>query len=36
LGWLRWCFASQQPERLRQGAKRLAGWLQQNGARPEL
>jgi aspartate/methionine/tyrosine aminotransferase len=30
LGWLRWCFASQQPERLRQGVQRLAVWLVQN------
>jgi aspartate/methionine/tyrosine aminotransferase len=29
-GWLRWCFASQQPERLRQGVRRLAAWLAQN------
>ena len=29
-GWLRWCFASQQPERLRQGVHRLAVWLAQN------
>ena len=29
-GWLRWCFASQQPERLRQGVQRLAVWLAQN------
>ena len=29
-GWLRWCFASQQPERLRQGVQRLAIWLAQN------
>ncbi|MES2398924.1 MAG: pyridoxal phosphate-dependent aminotransferase [Pseudomonadota bacterium] len=26
-GWLRWCFASQDLERLRQGVKRLEGWL---------
>lgn len=26
-GWLRWCFASKDPARLRQGVDRLAGWL---------
>ncbi len=26
-GWLRWCFASQDPARLRQGVDRLATWL---------
>ncbi|HSV77676.1 MAG TPA: pyridoxal phosphate-dependent aminotransferase [Ramlibacter sp.] len=26
-GWLRWCFASKDVARLRQGADRLAGWL---------
>lgn len=26
-GWLRWCFASQDPGRLREGVARLAGWL---------
>jgi aspartate/methionine/tyrosine aminotransferase len=26
-GWLRWCFASRDPDRLRQGVGRLAGWL---------
>jgi aspartate/methionine/tyrosine aminotransferase len=26
-GWLRWCFASQDVARLRQGVDRLAGWL---------
>lgn len=26
-GWLRWCFASQDVGRLRQGVERLAGWL---------
>ena len=26
-GWLRWCFASQELERLRQGAQRLQAWL---------
>jgi aspartate/methionine/tyrosine aminotransferase len=26
-GWLRWCFASQDPARLRQGVGRLTGWL---------
>lgn len=28
-GWLRWCFASRDPARLRQGVDRLAGWLAQ-------
>jgi aspartate/methionine/tyrosine aminotransferase len=26
-GWLRWCFASADLQRLRQGADRLAGWI---------
>ena len=26
-GWLRWCFASRDPQRLAQGAERLRGWL---------
>ena len=26
-GWLRWCFASKDLDRLRQGVQRLAGWL---------
>ena len=26
-GWLRWCFASQDLNRLREGVDRLAGWL---------
>ena len=26
-GWLRWCFASKDVDRLRQGVSRLAGWL---------
>ena len=26
-GWLRWCFASKDVARLRQGVDRLAGWL---------
>ncbi|MEO6016123.1 MAG: pyridoxal phosphate-dependent aminotransferase [Polaromonas sp.] len=26
-GWLRWCFASQDPGRLEEGARRLARWL---------
>jgi aspartate/methionine/tyrosine aminotransferase len=26
-GWLRWCFASKDPARLRQGVDRLASWL---------
>lgn len=29
-GWLRWCFASQDIQRLEQGVERLAKWLQQN------
>ena len=36
LGWLRWCFASQDLDRLRDGVQRLAGWLAQNGTRPGL
>ena len=27
-GWLRWCFASHDPQRLVQGVERLRGWLQ--------
>jgi len=27
-GWLRWCFASRDVQRLRTGVERLAGWLQ--------
>jgi len=30
-GWLRWCFASHDLDRLRQGVGRLAGWLRQGG-----
>jgi len=26
-GWLRWCFASRDPQRLVQGADRLRHWL---------
>ena len=26
-GWLRWCFASRDPERLTRGVRRLADWL---------
>ena len=26
-GWLRWCFASKDVARLRQGVERLSGWL---------
>lgn len=26
-GWLRWCFASRDPQRLAQGVDRLKGWL---------
>ena len=29
-GWLRWCFASRDPDRLRQGVERLEGWLLQS------
>ena len=28
-GWLRWCFASHDPQRLVQGVARLQGWLEQ-------
>ena len=28
-GWLRWCFASHNPQRLVLGVQRLQGWLQQ-------
>lgn len=27
-GWLRWCFASREPQRLEEGVRRLRGWLQ--------
>ena len=30
-GWLRWCFASREPERLRQGVQRLRDWLAAQG-----
>lgn len=30
-GWLRWCFASKEPQRLAEGVRRLRGWL--DGAR---
>ena len=30
-GWLRWCFASKNPERLVQGVDRLQNWLRQHG-----
>lgn len=30
-GWLRWCFASKDVSRLRQGVDRLAGWLAAQG-----
>ena len=30
-GWLRWCFASRDPQRLMQGADRLRGWLRTHG-----
>jgi hypothetical protein len=26
-GWLRWCFASADPQRLEQGVGRLARWM---------
>ncbi len=29
-GWLRWCFASRDPQRLVQGVERLRGWLKSN------
>ena len=29
-GWLRWCFASKDPQRLVQGVARLAKWLEAN------
>ncbi len=29
-GWLRWCFASRDPQRLVQGVERLRRWLDQN------
>ena len=36
LGWLRWCFASQDLNRLHAGVQRLADWLAQTGRRPGL
>jgi aspartate/methionine/tyrosine aminotransferase len=36
LGWLRWCFASQDLGRLHAGVQRLAHWLAQSGRRPGL
>ena len=30
-GWLRWCFASKDPQRLVQGVERLKGWLARQG-----
>ncbi|SFD37080.1 Aminotransferase class I and II [Paracidovorax konjaci] len=30
-GWLRWCFASKDPERLAEGARRLRKWLERAG-----
>ena len=32
-GWLRWCFASKDPARLKLGVERLAAWLQGGPAR---
>ena len=32
-GWLRWCFASKDPARLKLGVERLAAWLQAGPAR---
>src|SRR5471032_1919958 len=29
-GWLRWCFASKDPGRLREGVRRLRAWLEAN------
>lgn len=29
-GWLRWCFASRDPQRLVQGVERLRAWLEQD------
>ncbi|MFN0000357.1 MAG: pyridoxal phosphate-dependent aminotransferase [Burkholderiaceae bacterium] len=33
--WLRWCFASADPQRLVQGAQRLADWLQAQSRLPK-
>ncbi|OJX35718.1 MAG: aspartate aminotransferase [Burkholderiales bacterium 68-12] len=30
-GWLRWCFASRDPQRLQEGVRRLQGWLASGG-----
>ena len=30
-GWLRWCFASRDPQRLAAGVERLQGWLARSG-----
>ncbi len=30
-GWLRWCFASKDPQRLVQGVERLGRWLRERG-----
>ena len=35
-GWLRWCFASRDPQRLVQGVERLRRWLAGQPARPGL
>ncbi|MFY7974488.1 MAG: pyridoxal phosphate-dependent aminotransferase [Rubrivivax sp.] len=35
-GWLRWCFASREPERLDAGLLRLARYLSPSGERPRL
>ena len=32
-GWLRWCFTSRDPDRLRQGVERLQSWLAGPGRR---
>jgi aspartate/methionine/tyrosine aminotransferase len=32
-GWLRWCFASKDPQRLVEGVQRLKTWLQTQGKR---
>ncbi len=33
-GWLRWCFASRDPQRLGQGVERLCNWLAHNQNAP--
>jgi aspartate/methionine/tyrosine aminotransferase len=33
-GWLRWCFASQDPQRLVLGVQRLQHWLSQQAPAP--